>query len=453
MKNTIKKYSSLIRPLGGLLDILTINLVLYYFSNQEYLDFQFISYISFSWLLIAFYTKFYRVYRYTHVIRIFILLASQFFIFLLSFFAYFAIFDEEQIIGKQPILLLILISTITFVKFSSFFLLKKYRLIGKNFRNVIVFGNNKSAKNVGSIFSNRRDLGYRFLGFFSDKESTLKTHLGTIKEGFQFALKNPVDEIYCEINSVTKIQLKEMREFSSKHKIEFRLIPENQTIYSKNFILEYLGTIPILKPKQLAFEKRETHIIKRIFDIIFSLIICFFLISWLFPILWFLVKINSKGTFFFKQIRDGVNGKQFYCYKIRSMKINEDSDKIHTSKNDHRVTKIGSFLRKTSIDELPQFFNVLKGEMSVVGPRPHMNVQSLRFEKVIDKYIERHAVKPGITGLAQISGYRGEIVEKSDINNRVRLDIFYIENWSFFLDVKIIFQTILNVFKGEKKAY
>jgi putative colanic acid biosynthesis UDP-glucose lipid carrier transferase len=135
------------------------------------------------------------------------------------------------------------------------------------------------------------------------------------------------------------------------------------------------------------------------------------------------------------------------------MKINKDSDKIHAIKDDHRITKVGAFLRKTSLDELPQFFNVLKGDMSVVGPRPHMNIQTEKYLKEIDNYIIRNSVKPGITGLAQVSGYRGEIQKKSDIDNRVRFDIFYIENWSFFLDIKIIFQTLMSVFKGAEKAY
>jgi putative colanic acid biosynthesis UDP-glucose lipid carrier transferase len=224
-------------------------------------------------------------------------------------------------------------------------------------------------------------------------------------------------------------------------------------IYSKNFTKEYFGTIPILKPKKLPFEMFETHLIKRCFDIIFSILIFILLLSWLLPILWVVVKIDSRGPFFFKQKRDGINGEQFYCYKIRSMRVNTISDQTSTVKNDFRITKIGYFIRKTSIDELPQFFNVLRGEMSVVGPRPHINIQTKNYISNIDNYLTRNSVKPGITGLAQVSGYRGEVKKKSDIVNRVRLDIFYIENWSFLLDVKIILMTIFNVFKGQENAY
>jgi putative colanic acid biosynthesis UDP-glucose lipid carrier transferase len=187
--------------------------------------------------------------------------------------------------------------------------------------------------------------------------------------------------------------------------------------------------------------------------VFFSLIVCLFLLSWLLPILWIIVKINSKGKFFFKQKRDGINENQFYCYKIRSMRENDLADEISTIKNDDRITSVGVFLRKTSLDELPQFFNVLIGDMSVVGPRPHMNIQTEKYLNEIDNYLIRNSVKPGITGLAQVSGYRGEVKKKSDIDNRVRLDIFYIENWSFFLDLKIIVQTVFNVSKGQEKAY
>ena len=453
MKAKIKKYSHLIRPLVILFDLIIINAVIYFFWKDEYLNIQFILYSTSFWLLISFYTKFYHVYRYTHILRLITLLFSQLFIFILAFLAYFTIFEEGQIIGRQFNLVISFTIIIVFFKFLFFFLLKNYRLSGKNYRNVIVFGESKSAQNVVDLFKKRQDLGYRFCGFFSDKETKSKKHIGTIKEGLIYAKKEGIDEIYCEVSSVKRTELKQIREFCNKNKIDFSLIPENKAIYSKDFILEHYGIIPILKSKQLPFERFETHLIKRTFDVCFSLIVCIFILSWLLPILWVVVKTNSKGNFFFKQKRDGINGKQFYCYKIRSMKKNNLADKVSTKVNDDRITSVGFFLRKTSLDELPQFFNVLKGDMSIIGPRPHMNIQTEKYLKEIENYIVRNSVKPGITGLAQVSGYRGEVKEKSDIENGVRLDVFYIENWSFFLDIKIIVQTVLSVFKGQEKAY
>jgi putative colanic acid biosynthesis UDP-glucose lipid carrier transferase len=453
MKNKIKKYSFLIKPLLIIADLMIIFFTVYYFSSIDYLNIKFTSYIICFWLLISFYTKFYNVYRYTHISRLLSLIFSQFFIFLLAFFSYFTLFREGEYIREQYITVISFTLTIVFFKSLSFYLLKKYRLSGGNFRSVVVFGDSKSAQNVVSLFSEKQDLGYRFRGFFSDKSSKAKKYLGSIKAGLKYVLDHEIDEIYCEVNSITSQQLKEIRDFSNKNNVDIRLISENKAIYSKSFMLEYIGTIPILKPKELPFEKFETHIIKRIFDLIFSFLVITLILFWLMPILWIIVKLESKGPFFFKQIRDGADGKQFYCYKIRSMKVNGDAHRIHATVNDTRITKVGVFLRKSSLDELPQFFNVLLGDMSVVGPRPHMNIHTEKYLKEIENYIIRNSVKPGITGLAQVSGYRGEIKKKSDIENRVRLDIFYIENWSFILDLKIVFQTVFNLFKGQEKAY
>ncbi|WP_246034809.1 exopolysaccharide biosynthesis polyprenyl glycosylphosphotransferase [Polaribacter aestuariivivens] len=453
MIKKIKKYSSLIRPLIIFFDVLIVNAVVYYFSEKSSFNIQLSAYLTLFWLLISYYTKFYNVYRYTHVLRLLTLLISQFFVFLLSFFAYFTLFKEGEIVSKQSNIVFFFIVIITFLKFLFFFLLKYYRQSGKNYRNVVVFGQSKSAQNVAEMFNKQQGLGYRFQGFFSDRTSNLKNYKGTIKDGLEFIKKNEIEEVYCEESSITRQKLLEVRTFCNQYKIKFSLIPETKAIYSKDFILEHYGTLPILKPKQLPFERVETHLIKRSFDIVFSLIICVLLLSWLLPILWVIVKFNSRGSFFFKQKRDGINGKQFYCYKIRSMKKNDLADRKSTTKNDDRITSVGAFLRKTSLDELPQFFNVLLGDMSIVGPRPHMNFQTKKYLIEIDNYLLRNSVKPGITGLAQVSGYRGEVKQKSDIENRVRLDVFYIENWSFFLDLKIIVQTVLSVFKGEEKAY
>ena len=453
MKTKIKKYSYLIRPLIILLDIVFVNFIIYYFRPKEFLGIQFSIYITIFWLIISYFTKFYNVFRYTHVLRILSLLGAQFFIFILAFFAYFSIFKEGEVVSKQSNIIFSILFVISTTKFLSFFLLKIYRLSGKNFRSVIVIGDNKSAKDIVSIFKDKQYLGYRFRGYFSDNNKLLKYRLGSVNDGLIFSRENNIDEIYCEVNSVSSVQLKEIINFSDENKIQVRLIPENKVIYSKNFTKEYFGTIPILKPKKLPFEMFETHLIKRCFDIIFSILIFILLLSWLLPILWVFVKIDSRGPFFFKQKRDGINGEQFYCYKIRSMRVNSISDQTSTVKNDFRITKIGYFLRKTSLDELPQFFNVLRGEMSVVGPRPHINIQTKNYTSNIDNYLTRNSVKPGITGLAQVSGYRGEVKKKSDIVNRVRLDIFYIENWSFLLDLKIVLLTIFNMIKGQENAY
>ena len=193
--------------------------------------------------------------------------------------------------------------------------------------------------------------------------------------------------------------------------------------------------------------------IKRSFDIMLALIIIVGLLSWLTPLLAIIIKLESKGPVFFKQKRNGLDYKEFFCYKFRSMRPNPMADLHQVTRGDQRITRVGRIIRKTSIDELPQFINVLKGEMSVVGPRPHMVSHTHMYAERIDKFMVRHFIKPGITGLAQVTGYRGEVETDEDIINRVKFDIFYLENWSMLLDLKIIVQTVYNAIRGDEKAY
>ncbi|WP_435414257.1 undecaprenyl-phosphate glucose phosphotransferase [Polaribacter aestuariivivens] len=449
-----KRYSHYIRPLQIILDVFLIFFVLFVIKDKNYLNYTFLTFIILFWLITSYFFGFYKVYRHTSALRIFTLLGKQFLIFTLGYFAYFGIFREGEVVNNQFLVLSTILLTITIIKLSSFLILKKYRSLGNNFRTTIVLGYDDSAKKVIKIFNSKANLGYRYLGFFSDKEHKLSNYLGKLKTVFKYVEENNVDEIYCSLTVLSSNQIKEINKFVLEKGILLKLIPNSNELYSKNQTVEfYDDTLMVLNVKKLPFEFTENFYIKRVFDICFSLFVCVFLLSWLMPILWILVKLESKGPLIFKQKREGINGDEFVCYKFRSMKVNEQSDKIHATKNDVRVTRVGAFLRKTSMDELPQFINVLFGDMSVVGPRPHLESLSLEYQKNVDDYLKRHIVKPGITGLAQISGYRGEIKKRSDIKNRVRLDIFYIENWSFFLDIKIIIQTVLNVFKGEEKAY
>lgn len=449
-----KRYSYLIKPLQILLDVFIINFIVYFISDKAFLNVSFLTYITFFWLVTSYFTGFYIVHRFNNFLRIFTLLLRQFLFFVLGYFAYFGIFKEGSVVNNQFLILSCILVSVTVFKFLFFFLLKKYRSLGNNFRTTIVLGFDDSAKKVIKIFNSKSNFGYKYLGFFSNKEYKNPYFLGKFNEVFKYIEENDVDEIYCSLSQLSYKQIKELKKFSTEKGIVLKLIPNTSELYSKSESVEYYDdTLMVLNVKKLPFEFAENFYIKRIFDVFFSLFVCVFLLSWLMPILWVLVKLESKGPLIFSQKREGLNGNRFVCYKFRSMRINEQSDKVHATKNDVRVTKIGAFLRKTSMDELPQFINVLFGDMSVVGPRPHLESLSLEYQKDVEDYLKRHIVKPGITGLAQVSGYRGEIKKKSDIKNRIRFDIFYIENWSFFLDIKIIIKTISNVFKGEEKAY
>ena len=448
-----KRYSYLIRPLLVLTDLLIINAVLFFVYDKEFLNIYFSSYISIFWILISLFSNYYKVYRFTKIYRIFSLLFTQLSLFVLVYFSYFGIFREGDIVNNQFLILMSILSGLTFFKFLSYYGLKLYRKEGKNYRNVVIIGQDDTSDTVAKFFLNKADLGYKYRGFFTDEPSSNEYHLGALNDSFEYIIKNSIDEIYCTISSLNKDEVQEFTKFANTHSRVIKLIPNSNELYSKNLDAEFYNNTLVLNVKRLPLDIAENRVFKRTFDIIFSSFIIVFIMSWLAPILWIFIKLESRGPALFKQDREGFGGYHFTCYKFRSMKQNKVSDLVHARKDDNRVTLVGSLMRKTSLDELPQFFNVLLGDMSVVGPRPHMSTLSLEYQKDIHNYLERHVVKPGITGLAQISGYRGEVKEKSDIKNRIRFDIFYIENWSFLLDVKIILQTAFNIFKGEEKAY
>ncbi|WP_129715968.1 sugar transferase [Pedobacter sp. SYP-B3415] len=198
---------------------------------------------------------------------------------------------------------------------------------------------------------------------------------------------------------------------------------------------------------------QTNQIKKRIADVVISLLVIVFILSWLFPIIGILIKLQSRGPILFKQLRSGRDDVPFYCYKFRSMRVNGDSDVRQASKTDDRITPIGRFLRSTSLDEFPQFINVFLGDMSVVGPRPHMIRHTEHYKQLIHRFMVRHFLKPGITGWAQISGCRGETRQKEDMERRVQHDIWYLENWSSGLDMKIVLLTMLAVIKGDENAF
>lgn len=449
MKSYFSRLKKYILLLFDLIVILCINYVI-----QTEVDYSFVSYILFSWILIALSTRFYEINKYTNWISLINKVGTHLFIFSLAYFSYFGVINKSKVLNNEySQILFALFAIVIIVKIVFYLIQKQHRLEGNNLKEIVLFGNQNSANVLQNLFQKNKDLGYSFIGFFSEKKIDSTKYLGSIKDGFQFIKKKKINEIFCDPNTFSPNKLSKIRIFASENNLDLSYIPESKAIYSKDLVAENYGNFTILKAKKLPFEKIETHIIKRLFDIVFSSLVFIFVFSWLLPILAIIIKLDSKGPVFFKQIRDGKNGKQFYCFKLRSMKTNSEADKLSASKNDSRITKVGAFLRKSSLDELPQFINVFLGDMSIVGPRPHMNLQTKKYEREVANYLLRHEVKPGITGLAQISGYRGEVIEKSDILNRVRLDIFYIENWTFILDIKIIVKTFINVFVKEEKAY
>lgn len=407
-------------------------------------------FISVCWIFIAWNIDFYEVYRYTKVLRIIGRIIRQYLFFLIASFAYIGFFLKFS----RPIDVITYVTAslaiIALFKFSVYFFLRHFRVaFGGNFRKVVILGNGKSSLQLESFFKDNPDYGYKLEGIFDLKNDKQKE----FNDCFEFVLKNGIDEIYCSLSNITNDDINELIDFTDNNLKTLKFLPDNKEPLARNLIYDYYDYIPILSLRNIPLDKRANKITKRIFDIIFSVLVIIGILSWLTPILAILIKSESKGKVFFKQKRNGLNNKEFYCYKFRSMKPSKIADTHQVTKNDPRITKIGALMRKTSIDELPQFWNVLKGDMSVVGPRPHMLAETKRFVAKVDKFMVRHLIKPGITGLAQINGYRGEIETDTDIIHRVKYDIFYLENWSFLLDLKIILTTIYNALKGEKKAY
>jgi len=365
-------------------------------------------------------------------------------------YAFIGVFKQPNIsrveLGYYVLCVFVLIS---FFKFLIYILLNKYRsAFGGNNRDVIVIGDNDKTRQLIKIFTDKQEFGYNYRKQFSVKNEDF-----SLQKCFNYIIENDIDEIYSSVAELSNKQINILSDFADNNLRELKFIPDNKEIYTKKLKYEYYDYIPILSFRNIPMQNPVNQVVKRGFDILFASGVIVFLLSWLTPIIAILIKLESKGPIFFKQSRNGFNYKEFSCYKFRSMTPNDDAHLQQATKGDMRITKVGAFIRKTSIDELPQFFNVLFGDMSVVGPRPHMVSHTNMYARKVDKFMVRHFVKPGITGLAQVSGMRGEIEEDKDIINRVKYDIFYIENWSILLDLKIVVQTFLNAVKGEEKAY
>lgn len=339
--------------------------------------------------------------------------------------------------------------------------IKHKRSVGRNRVNTIILGTGQMEQKIVDVMTNVWN-GYNLLGYFikTDADTMVNrstdeeiTYLGEESELLPFIEKHHVDELYIGVMPDKLNEYKALMQLCEKHMIRTYYVP---TISYGEFrsakVMEF-GDIYVMSQYSEPLKDMRNRIKKRVFDFVVSLL---FLCT-LFPIILIIVAIVSKmtmpGPLFFKQKRTGYDGKDFICYKFRSMKVNKDSDKVQAVKDDPRVTKWGLLMRHTNIDELPQFINVLKGNMSIVGPRPHMLAHTDYYSQLISDYMIRHYVKPGITGWAQTHGERGETKTVDDMKRRVEKDIWYIEHWSFWLDIQIILKTVADAIHGDDKAY
>ncbi|TXK33854.1 undecaprenyl-phosphate glucose phosphotransferase [Pontibacter qinzhouensis] len=319
----------------------------------------------------------------------------------------------------------------------------------------VIVGTGPAAVSLYQTFSNDNP-GTKFMGFFDDAPNKKNPYLNLVKGGTadvkEFCLQNGVDEIYYAQPLNNKEEIDDFAEFADNNFLYFRMVPDFSAIVQRDVNMYFYQNIPMISIRREPLELVANRVMKRAFDIAFSLFVILFIFPILLPILAIAIKIDSKGPIFFKQLRPGKKNRLFVCYKFRTMQVNNQTE-VQATQHDPRVTRVGRFLRKSNLDEVPQFFNVLLGDMSVVGPRPNLVSQLDHYSKVINKYHMRHFVTPGITGYAQVSGFRGETKELKLMEKRVEYDVKYMENWSFMMDMKIIFLTVWNMIKGEKNAY
>lgn len=337
------------------------------------------------------------------------------------------------------------------------YVLKKYRQHGGNSRTVILVGSHKNMVELHQAMSEDPTTGFRIKGYFDDAPSRnfpeSIPYLGIPQQVIGYLPQEHVEEVYCCLPSTYSHEIVPIINYCEGHLIRFYSVPNVRNYLHRRMHFKMFGNVPVLTIREEPLMQVENRLLKRAFDLLFS---GFFLCT-LFPFIYIIIgtaiKLSSPGPILFKQKRSGENGKEFWCYKFRSMRINVDSDRLQATADDPRKTKIGNFIRKTSIDELPQFINVFRGQMSVVGPRPHMLKHTEEYSRLISTYMVRHLIKPGVTGWAQVTGFRGETKELWQMEGRVQRDVWYLEHWTFLLDLYIIYKTVKNAIRGEKEAY
>ncbi len=396
-------------------------------------------------MLVIVYRKDYKLGRtegYGHTLRL--LIGSIFWLaFILLGLGHFF---ELSLVSGLPLLIYVGSHTVicSFYRVGLQMALRKYRAKGKNYRNALIIGKNHWSDVLDQQLKSRIEMGIRVLGVV-DNDKPYPEILTSLRQ-------YPLDIIYLS-QQLEPDLLNQIIDYADENYVKVKIIPGSGLHVKKELSFTKYGDLRLINLNEIPLDLAVNRIFKRTFDMLFSLMVAVLILSWMIPLFALIIKLESKGPVFFVQKRNGLNNSVFTCYKFRSMVANEKADLVQATKNDPRITKFGKLIRKFSLDEMPQFFNVLLGDMSIVGPRPHSVPMNKEFVGVVGKYNSRHKIKPGITGLAQIRGYRGEIKYPYQIQARVKLDYFYIRNWSFWLDLSIIGKTIQNLALNRENAY
>ncbi|PTT02670.1 undecaprenyl-phosphate glucose phosphotransferase [Pedobacter sp. HMWF019] len=360
-------------------------------------------------------------------------------------------------VGFSKTFLVVFYSMLTLVFILNRFIVTviQYKFLNKlNWaKKVAVMGSNPTAKRISAYFEKQKDV--QFYGCVCEDEHLYALRRTGVSKTTSLKLAEAagqgVVDVYVAVRMDRTKIIRPLILEAEKLCLRLKFIPDfGISVSGYPYTLSHLdGEFPILTVRNEPLDEVSNRFKKRLFDVVFSTLVIVFVLSWLYPVLALLIKLESKGPVLFKQLRTGRNDEAFWCFKFRSMYVNEASDIQQAQKNDNRITALGKFLRRTSLDEMPQFFNVFMGTMSIVGPRPHMLKHTKDYRAIINQYMVRQLLKPGITGLAQVNGFRGETKTKEAMEDRVKFDIHYLENWSSMMDVKIIFMTVINLVSNE----
>jgi putative colanic acid biosynthesis UDP-glucose lipid carrier transferase len=464
----MKKQQQFLRNISYTLDIIIILIAYLIAKKFSYnIDLQYFSYPFFFlsivlWFVMSVFSKIYFEKRSNKFAEEMVQMIYHSILFIVSLSSLLFFLNLNHKFPSKFVL--VFANILTFLAILSKYAIRKkihaYLNKGIFYDQVLLVGSTKAAEEFIDAVKKYYYYGYKCIGYIDDEDQLKKecTYLGNLNDLHTILRTTQIDEVFIALPTGENEKIQNCIAICDGLNIKVRILPNLSEFTSSSVYINNIGLLPVVNVGDLPLDKRENRLLKRIFDVIFSLLFFIFLGSFIFPLLAIIIKLSSKGPIFFKQERWGLNNKRITCYKFRSMykessDIDEDGNFQQAFKDDPRITLIGKILRKTNMDELPQFWNVLIGNMSVVGPRPHptqLNIQSM---ELVDNYMLRHMVIPGITGLAQVNGCRGETRTTEDMQKRVNFDLYYIQRWNFWLDLQIIIQTVINIFRGDQNAY
>ena len=464
----MKKQQQFLRNISYTLDIIIILIAYLVAKKFNYnIDLQYFSYPFFFlsivlWFVMSIFSKIYFEKRSNKFAEEMVQMIYHSILFIVSLSSVLFFLNLNHKFPSKFVL--VFANILTFLAILSKYAIRKkihaYLNKGIFYDQVLLVGSTKAAEEFIDAVKKYYYYGYKCIGYIDELDQLKKecAYLGNLNDLHTILRTTEIDEVFIALPTGENEKIQNCIAICDGLNIKVRILPNLSEFTSSSIYINNIGLLPVVNVGDLPLDKRENRLLKRIFDIVFSLLFFILLGSFIFPILAIIIKLSSKGPIFFKQERWGLNNKRITCYKFRSMykessEIDEEGNFQQAFKDDPRITLIGKILRKTNMDELPQFWNVLIGNMSVVGPRPHptqLNIQSM---ELVDNYMLRHMVIPGITGLAQVNGCRGETRTTEDMQKRVNFDLYYIQRWNFWLDLQIIIQTVINIFRGDQNAY